>query len=119
MIGFNLSGQGIGVLRANQDNPESPFPELMALVRQINPITWVDEEDPPIFIVHGEGDTTVPIRQSERLANALSEAGAPYSFVRVPGMGHAAPPLAISLQAQAFLATALGTPSMSDEWWIY
>jgi pimeloyl-ACP methyl ester carboxylesterase len=41
-----------------------------------------------VFLVHGEIDTTSPIRQSEMLDDAMKKAGFKVDFVREPGMGH-------------------------------
>jgi enterochelin esterase-like enzyme len=42
-----------------------------------------------VRLIHGEDDTTSPIRQSEILADALKQRGYPVRFDRVPGIGHA------------------------------
>lgn len=88
LIGYDLPGQGIGVLRANQANPTPPFPALMTLITQVNPIIWVTPNDPPFHIVHGTVDTTVPQNQSTRIANALAAAGVPHIYTPVVGGGH-------------------------------
>lgn len=110
LIGFDDPGQGIGVLRANKDNPASPYPELIALTVALNPITHVDAADPPFFIVHGENDTTVPTHQSQRLADALTTAGVDFSIHRVAGMGHHVPPAEYSTAATAFLQQVFAQP---------
>ena len=88
LIGFDLPGQGIGVLRANQNNPNPPYPALITLITQANPITWVDHNDPPFYIAHGTLDTTVPQMQSTKMANALAVAGVPHIYFPVVGGGH-------------------------------
>jgi acetyl esterase/lipase len=88
LIGFDDPGQGIGVLRANQANPTPPYPALMTLVTQANPITWVGPADPPFFIAHGELDATVPQKQSVKLKDALSAAGISNQYWVVPNNGH-------------------------------
>jgi acetyl esterase/lipase len=57
-------------------------------VRRANPITYVDPDDPPILIIHGEEDYTVIIGQSELLYEALTKAGVETEFVRVKNAGH-------------------------------
>ncbi len=42
----------------------------------------------PVWLVHGEEDRTSPIRQSEMLADALTQRGFAVRFDRVPGVGH-------------------------------
>ena len=42
----------------------------------------------PVLLIHGELDTVVPIRQSERMADALEAAGKAVKFVRLSGEDH-------------------------------
>jgi hypothetical protein len=65
-----------------------PLREKADLARLANPITYVDPQDPPVFIGHGEKDAMVPIGQSEILYEALNEAGVPATFVRVKNAKH-------------------------------
>ena len=41
-----------------------------------------------MLIVHGTADTTVPLSQSEALADALEKTGAEYELVIIPGAAH-------------------------------
>jgi acetyl esterase/lipase len=75
------------------DSPESMFlggpirvrPEL---VRLANPITYIDPDDPPVLIGHGENDGMVIINQSELLYDALKKAGVQTEFIRVKNADH-------------------------------
>ena len=76
-----------------EDSPESlwlggPIEELPDRVKRANPITYIDNEDPPILIVHGEKDQLVIIGQSELFYDALRRAGVRTEFVRVKNAGH-------------------------------
>jgi dipeptidyl aminopeptidase/acylaminoacyl peptidase len=42
----------------------------------------------PIFVYHGDRDTTVEIEQSERFVAALKTAGRPHRFLAIKDMGH-------------------------------
>lgn len=88
LIGFDGPGQGTGVLRANLANPSPPYPEKVALATAVNPITHLDTDDPPIFIAHGDQDTVVPHKQSQRLADALEDLKIEHVFRTVVGAGH-------------------------------
>jgi acetyl esterase/lipase len=75
------------------DSPESlflggPLKEKTELARLANPITYIDSEDSPMFIGHGEKDGMVIIKQSELLFDALKRAGVPTEFVRVKNADH-------------------------------
>jgi len=63
-----------------QDNPDK-----CALA---NPITYVDANDPPFLILHGDADLLVPHCNSELLFSALQEANVPSQFVLVPNGQH-------------------------------
>jgi acetyl esterase/lipase len=65
-----------------------PAQEVPELVKKANPITYVDAEDPPTLMIHGEEDNMVPIAQSELLYAALSKAGVLAKVVRVANAGH-------------------------------
>ena len=65
-----------------------PVAARKELAAMASPVTHVSPDDPPFPIVHGDQDTTVPIRQSELLYDALQKAGVDAVFVPVPGAGH-------------------------------
>ena len=44
--------------------------------RQASPITYVADDAPPFFLIHGTADRTVPKMQSDTFAKALRDAGA-------------------------------------------
>jgi dipeptidyl aminopeptidase/acylaminoacyl peptidase len=51
-------------------------------------LSSADDIAVPVLLVHAEDDQTCAIEQSEVLAAALGERGAPVDFVRLPGEGH-------------------------------
>ena len=63
-------------------------PTTLALADLASPMSYIDSSDPPILIVHGEADETVPIAHSQALAEALAAAGVDVTFVRLPALGH-------------------------------
>lgn len=63
-------------------------PAVLDQAVSATPVTYVDAEDPPFLIIHGESDSMVPISQSELLVQALTGAGVEVTFVRLPGIGH-------------------------------
>lgn len=54
----------------------------------VSPITYVNRNSPPVFIVHGDSDPTVPYQQSVDLHNKLEAAGVRTEFITVPGGMH-------------------------------
>jgi acetyl esterase/lipase len=69
-------------------------PSVLRRAARATPLSYVDPEDPPFLIIHGDADGMVPIEQSELLVAALNEASVEVTFVRLPGGGHgfAGPP---------------------------
>ena len=64
--------------------------EIPERFREASPITYVSPDDPPLLMVHGDADRTVPFDQSERMQAALEDVGVPAELVRIPGGGHGA-----------------------------
>lgn len=54
----------------------------------VSPITYVNKNSPPTFIVHGDADPTVPYQQSVDLHKKFKEAGVKTEFITVPGGLH-------------------------------
>ena len=63
------------------------------LARQASPLSAVAAAAPPFLLFHGTADLAVPPRQSERLAEALTAAGAAASVELIPGASHMFPEL--------------------------
>jgi len=88
------NGQGL-----DHNSPSSPESLLVgcaiqtcpATVAQANPITYVDQNDPPMMLLHGQADTLVPNGQSQILYNALRDRCRDVQFFSVPGAGHSTP----------------------------
>ena len=74
-------------------SPESnflgaPLGDVPEMCEKANPITYIHKNVPPMLILHGDRDGDVPLRQSERLYEALTAAGAPAELIVVEGAGH-------------------------------
>jgi acetyl esterase/lipase len=75
-----LLAQGCGAGRAHHNDADSGESRLLgcalpdcdrARLAAVNPITYVDRDDPPFMILHGDLDCTVPTAQSRLLGDAL------------------------------------------------
>jgi dipeptidyl aminopeptidase/acylaminoacyl peptidase len=51
-------------------------------------MTWLDPSDPPMLIVHGDSDHTVPVRSSRYLYQALQDAGVKSTYIEIAGADH-------------------------------
>lgn len=54
----------------------------------VSPMTYVSKDNPPIYIVHGDADPTVPYQQSVELYKKLLAEGVKTKFVTVEGGLH-------------------------------
>lgn len=54
----------------------------------VSPIERVDQVEKPMFIVHGDYDSTVPVEHSRRFAQKLEEMGADYEYIEIEDMQH-------------------------------
>lgn len=53
-----------------------------------SPVSHVTPDDPPMLIVHGEQDATVPLLQSQRLYDQLKATGVPTELILVKNGAH-------------------------------
>lgn len=60
----------------------------IAFAKTVSPITYVNKNSPPTFIVHGDADPTVPYQQSVALHKKFVEAGVKTQFITVAGGLH-------------------------------
>ena len=65
-----------------------PVEERVELARFISPLTWVSPAAAPLWIVHGDADSIVPVEESLLFYDALKKAGAPASLQIVKGGDH-------------------------------
>jgi acetyl esterase/lipase len=80
----------------NHNAPDSPESSLIGGSIQDNldkvaladPVTYVDEKDPPFLILHGDADNLVPYCQSQILSEALQKKNVPCQLVIVSNAGH-------------------------------
>jgi len=63
-------------------------PDRPDLARKASPITYIDKNDPPFLIVHGEKDESVNPEQSVLLSDKLKKAGVKNELIIVPGAPH-------------------------------
>jgi acetyl esterase/lipase len=83
----------------SHDRPGSPEARLLGgpvqenkdKAARANPITYVGRDAAPFLILHGDKDRTVPVSQSEQLAEALKKAGVEVTLRKVEGAGHGGP----------------------------
>ena len=71
--------------------------------RHASPLTYIDSQDAPFLIVHGDRDDVVIFPQSQLLQAALKKAAVPVALVTVKGGGHGVRGRAVEARVRAFL----------------
>jgi acetyl esterase/lipase len=56
--------------------------------RRASPVSWVTKDDPPLLLIHGLKDTTVPFDQSVRMEAAYRKAGLAVELIPVQNAEH-------------------------------
>ena len=56
--------------------------------KEVSPLNFVSPDDPPVFIIHGDADLTVPLQQSKAIIARFQEAGVPNRFIIKKGGKH-------------------------------
>ena len=74
--------------------PRTQWPEAM-------PLRFVDGDEPPFLLVHGDADRTVDVDESRRLDAALRRHGEASTLLILPGAHHFAPAAAFYNPARA------------------
>ena len=66
--------------------------DLEPQLKAISPIYLVTKDSPPLLLIHGDSDKTVPLQQSEIMKAKYDEMGLPVKLVVQPGGGHSSWP---------------------------
>lgn len=85
------------------------LPNRLVLAKRLSPLTYVRKGLPPIIILHGDKDPTVPYQEAVRLHEALNAASVPNQLVTIHGGGHDGWTREQNLRAQAAIFHFLET----------
>ena len=84
-------------------------------LRAVSPDRHADAVKCPILLMHGEGDTTVPIEQSDLMNEALKRAGKSVTYIKFEGEDHylslADTRIKMLTALESFLAKSIGAES--------
>lgn len=62
--------------------------DLEAQLKNVSPIEQVSSDDPPVLLIHGDRDLTVPLQQSEVFKTKYEAANLPVKLIVHPKGGH-------------------------------
>lgn len=57
-------------------------------VREVSPVQYLEPNSPPLLLIHGDGDETIPIKQAYYMKNRANEIGARVETMYVKNAGH-------------------------------
>lgn len=92
---IDIYGPADFTLPANRDHPlltgflQGTYEEIPDKFVKASPATYLDPKDPPTLIIHGTIDSLVPVEQSDKLAEKLTELGIMHWYDRIDGWPHA------------------------------
>lgn len=66
--------------------------DLESQLKGISPINYVGKDSPPLLLIHGDADKTVPLQQSTIMKAKYEELGLTVKLVVQPGGGHSSWP---------------------------
>ena len=94
----------------------SPIQSTAGKTQAANPITYIDERDPPLICIHGDRDDLVPFNQSELLTLALMKKNVPTALIRIMdgGPGGFLNPEVGKVEAQFFNAILFNSAKFPD-----
>jgi len=115
-LGESTENPGDGGPPINYKKGFGPQAETMeewkVLGRQLSPIYHITSQLPPIFIIHGDADTLVPVDQSERFAEQAKSVGREVRLEIRPNKKHGWPSMIFDLPRFAdWFDTHLGVPA--------
>ena len=71
------------------DRPKEVTPESLHALRAISPVNRVRAGMPPVLLLHGDADKTVPLQQSLNFQKRLRSVGVPCDLITIKGASHA------------------------------
>ncbi len=69
-------------------NADDSAEEKLRLYREMSPINYLTKESPPLFMIQGDSDTTIPVKHARYMEARAKEIGAPVTTLIVENAGH-------------------------------
>ena len=60
----------------------------IALYREVSPINYLTKDSPPLLMIQGNGDTTIPVHHAHYMAQKAKTIGAPVEIMIIENAGH-------------------------------
>lgn len=69
-------------------NADDTSEEKLRLYREMSPIQYLTKDSPPLLMIQGDKDTTIPVKHAYHMAKKAKEIGAPVQTLIVQNAGH-------------------------------
>ena len=68
--------------------PDTDPKDKLALYREISPINYLKKQSPPLLMIQGDGDTTIPVHHAYYMQEKAKAISAPVDILIVKNAGH-------------------------------
>lgn len=68
--------------------PDSKPEEKLALYREMSPINYLNKNSPPLLMIQGDGDTTIPVKHAHYIKKRADAINAPVEIMIIKNAGH-------------------------------
>ncbi|MGB2560751.1 MAG: alpha/beta hydrolase fold domain-containing protein [Akkermansiaceae bacterium] len=69
--------------------PEKYDPaDKLSLYREVSPVNYLTGKSPPLLMIQGDGDTTIPVHHAHYMAKKAKSIGAPVEIMIIKNAGH-------------------------------
>jgi acetyl esterase/lipase len=68
--------------------PGSDPSDKLRLYREVSPVNYLTKESPPLLMIQGDRDTTIPVHHAHYMKERAEEAGAPVKILIIKNSGH-------------------------------
>ncbi len=68
--------------------PDTKPEDKLAMYREMSPINYLKKESPPLLMIQGDSDTTIPVKHAYYMKKRAKELGAPVDTMIIKHAGH-------------------------------
>ncbi|MDP4624103.1 MAG: alpha/beta hydrolase [Akkermansiaceae bacterium] len=68
--------------------PDSDPADKAALYKEMSPITYLKKDSPPLLMIQGDGDTTIPVKHAYHMEKLAKQLGTPVETMIIKNAGH-------------------------------
>lgn len=69
-------------------DPNTKLEDKLSLYKEMSPINYLTKNSPPLLMIQGDQDTTIPVKHAYYMAEKAKEIGAPVTILIIKNAGH-------------------------------